>query len=69
MKTIQEIRKDSGLSAKNFCEKIGMSKTTFLGRFNETQPKWLLTDIVAIANENKGEVRVSSNNKTYDIKG
>ena len=68
VKTIEEIRNELGMSVVKFCEAIGMSKRTYLGRFDGSQPKWLLKDIVDISKLNKGEVRVNLDDKVYDIK-
>lgn len=67
MKTIREIQNETGLSDEKFSKLVGMSRRTYIGRFDGSQPKWLLTDIIEIANQNKGNVRVSVNDKTYDI--
>ena len=68
MKTPEEIRIELGMSQAAFVDEIKMSRRTYIGRFDGSQPKWLLTDIINIARLNKGEVRIDTDEGCYEIK-
>lgn len=67
MKTVEEIRKELGISKADFSKLINMSLRTYYGRFDGSQPDWLLKEVVEISKLNKGNVRFQLNDKTYDI--
>lgn len=67
IKTSEEIRESLGLSQSKFAGMIGSTLRTYQGRFDGSQPKWNLNELIAIAELNNGEVKVDSKGKTYEI--
>ena len=67
-KTSEEIRLEQGMSQNDFALANEMSRRTYLGRLDGSQPKWLLDEVIKLASHNGGAIRVSSYGKTYDIK-
>lgn len=66
-KTIEDIRKDTGMNISDFAQAIGLSKRTYLYRKTGEQPMWLLDEVIAAAEMNGGQIIIESNGKTYRI--
>lgn len=66
-KSNEEIRKDLGLSQKEFAELVGMKFRTYQDRCLLTKPGWTLKDIVNISRLTGGKIRIKNDLGEYDI--
>ena len=65
-KTIEEIRKDLGMTIPDFANAIGLSKRTYIYRKTGEQ-MWMLDEVVSAAEMNGGQIIMESKGKTYRI--
>lgn len=66
-KTIEEIRKDIGMTIPDFAQAIGLSKRSYIYRKSGEQPMWLLDEVIAAAKMNGGQIIIESKGKPYRI--
>lgn len=69
-KTVEEIRKTTGMNQTAFSESIGVnSRRTYANRIGNVQP-WILNEIIKVTEFNEGQVRVTADGVDYlvDIK-
>lgn len=67
-KTIEEIRKETGMSQVDFANAVGMSIRNYQYKLNDTiHNRWLLDEIIRIAKLNQGQVHLSVDGREYDI--
>lgn len=66
MKTIEEIRAGLGMSQKAFAEAIGLSLRAYCYRITGER-EWTSRELIAIAKMNNGEVRIVTEEGTFDI--
>ena len=68
MKTVEEIRKQVGMTQKEFAETIGTSFRTYQGRLAGSQPKWLLSEVIKASQMNDGEVLLETEDGIVEIR-
>lgn len=66
-KTIEEIRKDSGMNQTDFAQLLGVTRRTYAFRLTGEQP-WLFREIMTAAKLNGGEVAIELDGDVINIK-
>ena len=67
MKTVEESRKEVGMTQKEFAESIGTSFRTYLGRLAGSQPEWKLSEVIKASQMNEGEVLLQTEEGIFEI--
>lgn len=66
-KTPEEIRKEIGVSQKEFSSMVSSSFRTYQERISLEKPKWNIYEIVKLGKLNNGEVRLRTEDGEFDI--